>query len=68
MARAFSAVSVSRVGKGGDLAPKFDSKVSVLLEYDPQGLSIKLKRGKYFPFLNMVLGYCLDPSLGIGQD
>lgn len=46
MARVFSSVTVSRVGKAGDLIPKFDSTVTVIVEYDPQGLSIKLKRGK----------------------
>lgn len=46
MARVFNSVIVSRVGKVGDLIPKFDSEVSAYVDYDPQGLSVKLKKGK----------------------
>lgn len=46
MAKVFNNVSVSRVAKGGDLEAKFDTPVTLTVEYDPQGLSIKLKRGK----------------------
>ncbi|XP_054279771.1 histone-arginine methyltransferase CARMER isoform X2 [Macrosteles quadrilineatus] len=44
MAKAFNSVVVSRVGNDGDLSPKFEFPVTVIVEYDPQGLSVKLKR------------------------
>ncbi|XP_046682682.1 histone-arginine methyltransferase CARMER isoform X3 [Homalodisca vitripennis] len=44
MAKTFNSVSVSRVGKLGDLLPKFDTPVTAVVEYDPQGLSLKLRR------------------------
>ena len=47
MAKVFYGVHVSRVDKSGNLVPNFDSPVVVSVEYDPQGLSIKLKKGKH---------------------
>ncbi|XP_054274085.1 histone-arginine methyltransferase CARMER-like [Macrosteles quadrilineatus] len=44
MAKVFNSVVVSRVGNDGDLLPLFEFPVTVIVEYDPQGLSIKLKR------------------------
>lgn len=46
MAKVFSGVCVSRVDKTGNLIPNFDCPVIISVEYDPQGLSIKLKKGK----------------------
>lgn len=48
MAKTFNFVTVSRVAKTGELSPKFDFPVTLVVDYDPQGLSIKLRRGKYF--------------------
>lgn len=48
MAKTFNVVNVSRVAKTGELTPKFDFTVTLVVDYDPQGLSIKLRRGKYF--------------------
>lgn len=47
MAKTFNVVNVSRVAKTGELSPKFEN-VTLVVDYDPQGLSIKLRRGKYF--------------------
>lgn len=44
MAKLFRSVYVSRVSNSGDLVPKFDFPVVAFLEYDPQGLSIKIRR------------------------
>jgi hypothetical protein len=47
MATVFSMVTVSCAEKSGDIRAKFDFPVDVVVEYDPQGISVKLKRGKY---------------------
>jgi hypothetical protein len=41
-------VTVSCAEKSGDIRAKFNFPVDVVIEYDPQGISVKLKRGKYF--------------------
>lgn len=46
MAKVFCGVCVSRVDKAGILVPNFDFPVVVSVEYDPQGLSIKLKKAE----------------------
>lgn len=48
MAKTFNSVTVSRVAKTGELSAKFEFTVTLVVDYDPQGLSIKLRRGKYF--------------------
>jgi hypothetical protein len=48
MATVFRMVTVSYAEKSGDVRAKFDFPVNVVVEYDPQGISVKLKRGKYF--------------------
>lgn len=44
MAKVLCGVYVSRVDKAGNLVPNFDFPVTVSVEYDPQGLSVKLKK------------------------
>jgi hypothetical protein len=48
MAIVFRMVTVSYAEKSGDIRAKFDFPVNVVVEYDPQGISVKLKRGKHF--------------------
>uniref|UniRef100_A0A1B6KZB4 type I protein arginine methyltransferase n=2 Tax=Graphocephala atropunctata TaxID=36148 RepID=A0A1B6KZB4_9HEMI len=44
MAKTFNSVKVSRVGKIGDLTLKYDTPVQLVVEYDPQGISLKMRR------------------------
>ncbi|XP_022195217.1 histone-arginine methyltransferase CARMER isoform X1 [Nilaparvata lugens] len=44
MAKSFPSVNVSRVTNSGDLIPKYDFDVNLVIDYDPQGLSVKLKK------------------------
>ncbi|XP_014249411.1 histone-arginine methyltransferase CARMER isoform X2 [Cimex lectularius] len=44
MARVFSPVFVSKAGTNGEMVPKFDSPVTLTVDYDPQGFSAKLKK------------------------
>lgn len=48
MATVFRIVTVSYAEKSGDIRPKFDFTVNLVVDYDPQGISVKLKRGKHF--------------------
>lgn len=38
-------VAVSRMEKSGELVPKYDTRVALILAYDPQGISVILKQG-----------------------
>ncbi|KAJ9587854.1 hypothetical protein L9F63_018726, partial [Diploptera punctata] len=44
MANMYRMVTVSCAEKSGDIRPKFDFTVNVVVEYDPQGISVKLKQ------------------------
>lgn len=48
MAPQFSPVYVSKAGRNGELIPKFDTAVLLCIDYDPQGFSVKLKRGLFY--------------------
>jgi hypothetical protein len=51
MATVFGMVTVSCAEKSGDIQAKFDFPVNLVVDYDPQGISVKLKRGKPFIFM-----------------
>lgn len=53
MAAVYRMVTVSCAGKSGDVRSKFDFPVNLVVEHDPQGISVKLKRGKH-----LLLLYC----------
>lgn len=59
MAKTFNVVNVSRVAKTGELTPKFDFTVTLVVDYDPQGLSIKLRRGKILLVRLMKVNVCI---------
>ena len=46
MATVYRMVSISSVEKSGEIRQKYDFTVNVVVEYDPQGISVKLKQGK----------------------
>lgn len=48
MATVFRIVTVSYAERSGDIRPKFDFPVNLVVDYDPQGISVKLKQGKHF--------------------
>jgi hypothetical protein len=51
MATVYRMVTVSSAEKSGDIHSKFDFPVNLVVEYDPQGISVKLKRGKHLVLL-----------------
>jgi hypothetical protein len=51
MAKVYRMVKVSCAEKSGDIHSKFDFPVNVVVEYDPQGISVKLKRGEHLLLL-----------------
>lgn len=46
MATAINSVSVNFINFNGISVPKYDVPVKLVLEYDPDGLSVRIKRGK----------------------
>jgi len=58
MAAVYRMVTVSCAEKSGDIHSKFDFPVNLVVDYDPQGISVKLKRGKH------VLHLCFKIFIG----
>lgn len=60
MAAVYRMVTVSCADKSGDIHSKFDFPVNLVVEYDPQGISVKLKRGKHLLLLcfKIFVGVC----------
>lgn len=60
MAVVYRMVNVSCAEKSGDIHSKFDFPVNLVVEYDPQGISVKLKRGKHLLLLcfKIIIGVC----------
>lgn len=72
MAAVYRMVNVSCAEKSGDIHTKFDFPVNLVVEYDPQGISVKLKRGKHLLLLcfKIFIGVCLfcDCMLSVLSD
>lgn len=47
MANILRNVLIKYSEKNGDLRKKFEYDVVVYMDYDPQGISVKIKRGNY---------------------
>jgi hypothetical protein len=62
MATVFRIVTVSYAEKSGDIRAKFDFPVNLVVDYDPQGISVKLKRGEHF--IHVYHESCLFLCLG----
>lgn len=46
MATTINVISVNFINSNGISVPKYEVPVKLLLEYDPDGLSVRIKRGK----------------------
>jgi hypothetical protein len=72
MAVVYRMVTVSCAEKSGDIHSKFDFPVNVVVEYDPQGISVKLKRGKHLLLLCfkifIVVWFCCVCKLSVLSD
>ncbi|PSN35435.1 hypothetical protein C0J52_13202 [Blattella germanica] len=44
MASCYRMLKVSYADKSGEIRPKYEFPVSLVIEYDPQGISVKLKQ------------------------
>lgn len=62
MATTINVISVNFINSNGVSVPKYEVPVKLVLEYDPDGLSVRIKRGKgiEIPFIHYNLPR-LDP-------
>lgn len=44
----FKSIRVYTVGKNGKLCDKFDRSIDLMCEYDPQGMKMKISKGRAY--------------------